>query len=37
MSRHYSDYLAPKAIYKPVMTKEGINETPGEHGGPPCR
>lgn len=24
--RHYSDYLVPKASYKPVMTREIIDE-----------
>ena len=24
--KHYSDYLVPKATYKPVMTKEVIDE-----------
>jgi hypothetical protein len=26
--RHYSDYLVPKASYKPVMTREIIDEAP---------
>lgn len=28
MSKHYNEYLIPKTTYKPVMTREAIDETP---------